>query len=96
MPQGESVVSWVHFGDLHLTRDGEQNHRDFLALIDAANRHLAGRVNFAVLPGDNADDGTEAQFQLVRAAIGRLGIPLHILPGITIFTPAASMHSTPC
>jgi 3',5'-cyclic-AMP phosphodiesterase len=81
MPQAESVVSWVHFGDLHLTRDGEQNHRDFLALIDAANRHLAGRVNFAVLPGDNADDGTEAQFHLMRAAIERLAIPLHVLPG---------------
>jgi 3',5'-cyclic-AMP phosphodiesterase len=81
MPQAESVMSWVHFGDLHLTREGEQNHRDFLALIDAANRHLAGRVNFAVLPGDNADDGTEAQFHLVCAAIERLAIPLHILPG---------------
>lgn len=31
----------------------------------AVNAHLAGRVSFAVLPGDNADDGSEAQFRMV-------------------------------
>jgi hypothetical protein len=81
MQQAESVLSWVHFGDLHIKREGEQNHRDFQALIDIANRHLAGRVTFALLPGDNADDGAEAQFRVVRTAIDRLAIPLHILPG---------------
>jgi 3',5'-cyclic-AMP phosphodiesterase len=81
MPDSDKVLCWVHFGDLHITQAGEQNHRDFLALIDKANRYFARRVSFAVLPGDNADDGAEAQFRLVRDAIEKLSIPLHILPG---------------
>src|ERR1700749_4812987 len=81
MSRTGSVLSWVHFGDRHITRESEQNYRDFQALIDVANRHLCGGVSFAVLPGDNADNGTEAQFQLVRAAVDRLAIPLHVLPG---------------
>ncbi len=81
MTAHDTILSWVHFGDLHITEAGEQNHRDFAALIEAANRHLAGRVDFAVLPGDNADEGSEAQFRLVRATIDQLAIPVHILPG---------------
>jgi 3',5'-cyclic-AMP phosphodiesterase len=81
MADTDTVLSWVHFGDLHITRAGEQNYRDFLALIDKANHQLGARVSFALLPGDNADDGAEAQFRLVRDAIANLSIPLHILPG---------------
>jgi hypothetical protein len=81
MPDSDKVLSSVHFGDLHMTQAGEQNHRDFLALIDKANRYFAERVSFAVLPGDNADDGAAAQFRLARDAIAKLSIPLHILPG---------------
>ncbi len=77
----DALLSWLHFGDLHITRAGEQNHADLVALIDVANQHLAGRISFAILPGDNADDGTEAQFRLVRDAIEKLSIPLRILPG---------------
>jgi hypothetical protein len=55
------ILSWVHLGDLHLTAECEQNYHDF-AIIAEANAHLADkdRVNFAVLPGDNADNGCEA------------------------------------
>jgi Icc protein len=81
------VVSWGHFGDLHITGESEQNYQDFLALIEQVNGNLAGGVDFAVLPGDNADDGTEQQFRLVkrevdrRRAVDRLRMPLHMLPG---------------
>jgi 3',5'-cyclic-AMP phosphodiesterase len=34
-----------------------------------------------VLPGDNAEDGTEEQFALVARTIDRLEIPLEIIPG---------------
>jgi Icc protein len=87
MPPTDSMLSWVHFGDLHMTRVGEPNHRDFLRLIDDANRFLAGAVDFAVLPGDNADDGTAAEYRIVREAIDRLRIPLRILPGDHDFKP---------
>ena len=62
------VLSWVHFGDLHITEADEQNYRDFLALIEDANNHLADGVSFAVLPGDNADDGTEGQPSSARSS----------------------------
>jgi hypothetical protein len=77
----QGFVSWVHFGDLHITGENEQNYKDFLALIEQVNTDLAGQIDFAVLPGDNADDGCEEQFRLVKHAIDRLRTPLHILPG---------------
>jgi Icc protein len=76
-----NVLSWVHFGDLHVTRADEQNYQDFLMLIAHANANLASAVDFAVLPGDNAEDGTEEQFLLVKQAVERLTIPLEIIPG---------------
>jgi predicted phosphodiesterase len=81
MADTDTVLSWVHFGDLHIRHVEVQNYLDFLALIDKANRQLGARVNFALLPGDNADHGAETQFRLVRDAITNLSIPLHILPG---------------
>jgi hypothetical protein len=77
------VLSWVHLGDLHITDAQEQNYQDFRALIDEVNEHLTGEngVHFAFLPGDNADNGTEAQFQLVRRTLEGLHLPVHILPG---------------
>lgn len=88
-PDESGVLSWVHFGDLHVTREGEENFRDFRALVADANTHLLGGgnphagagVNFAVLPGDNADDGTAEQFRLVRGVLDDLGLPVHVLPG---------------
>lgn len=77
---GDSLT-WVHFGDLHLTEANEPNHRDLVRLIDEANAHLAGAVDFCFLPGDNADNGAPQQYQLLRSAIDRLRIPLHVIPG---------------
>jgi hypothetical protein len=38
-------------------------------------------VNFAVLPGENADNGCEAQYRLLRGALNGLRLPIHALPG---------------
>lgn len=86
-PKWESAVNtrqsltWIHFGDLHMTEAGEENHRDFLSLIDEVNTHLAEQVDFCVLPGDNANNGTVAQYQLIRRALDALRCPIHIIPG---------------
>jgi 3',5'-cyclic-AMP phosphodiesterase len=74
-------LSFVHFGDLHITDAEGDNHRDFQALVEQVNTHMRDAIAFAVLPGDNADDGTPAQFALVRRALERLAVPVHILPG---------------
>jgi Icc protein len=75
------ILSWLHFGDLHITEQHEENYRDFLALIDHANAHVVGAFNFAVLPGDNAEKGTEEQYRLVRRAVDKLDIPLFVISG---------------
>jgi 3',5'-cyclic-AMP phosphodiesterase len=73
------ILSWVHFGDLHITTETAKNYGDFLALISDANRHLKGGIAFAVLPGDNAENGTEEQYWLVRDAVNGLEIPLFVI-----------------
>ena len=77
------ATSWVHFGDLHLTDERAQNYQDLLALVAQANAHLSGPcgVDFAFLPGDNADNGTEAQYRLLRRALDGLRLPVHTIPG---------------
>ena len=76
-----NTLSWVHFGDLHIHEAYEENHLDFLELIEDVNDHLIGKIDFAFLPGDNADDGLEAQYQLVRGALDRLKLPVHSITG---------------
>ncbi len=81
MDERKGTVSWMHFGDLHLRERDDENFLDFLELIDEANENLAGHIDFAFLPGDNADDGTDAQYGLVREGLKRLKLPVHILTG---------------
>jgi Icc protein len=87
MPGRTDILSWLHIGDLHITSAGEENHRDLLRIVDLMQGLAWGSLDFAVLPGDNADDGTPAQFALVRDAVAGLTLPLHILPGDHDFKP---------
>ncbi len=87
MPDGDDVLSWLHIGDLHITNETEQNYLDLKRIVDLAKGLPTGSVDFAVLPGDNADDGTPEQFRLVRDAVAPLRMPLHILPGDHDFKP---------
>jgi Icc protein len=75
------IVSWLHFGDLHVAGRDEQNYMDFLTLITESNRHLTSGVDFALLPGDNADDGEEGEYELVQQAVTRCLLPVHAIPG---------------
>lgn len=75
------TLSWVQFGDLHIRNRTDENYQDFLSLIAEVNEHVAGEVDFAFLPGDNADDGTEEQYELVSEALTGLRIPVHIITG---------------
>jgi Icc protein len=79
--QQSGVVSWVHFGDLHITTAEERNYRDFEQLISEVNLHLFHDIDFCYLPGDNADHGTEEEYRLIRMAIDRLQIPIYIAAG---------------
>jgi hypothetical protein len=72
---------YAHLGDLHLTTETEENYRDLLAIVDVIARDFAGSLDFVYLPGDNADNGTRAQYALVRRAIERLPLPVHVITG---------------
>ena len=87
MPDQTDILSWLHIGDLHITRAGQENHRDLLRIVDLTQELALHSLDFAVLPGDNADDATPEQFQIVRDAVERLPLPLHILPGDHDFKP---------
>jgi 3',5'-cyclic-AMP phosphodiesterase len=75
------VVSWVHFGDLHITTSDQQNYADFKTIIYNTNHYLKNGVNFALLPGDNANDHTESQYKLIKQATDQLQVPLYAIPG---------------
>jgi 3',5'-cyclic-AMP phosphodiesterase len=75
------IVSWVHFGDLHMTIRQEQNYRDFVSLIAELNRVMADSLNFAYLPGDNADHGGIDEYELVRQGLDQLNLPWFAIVG---------------
>ena len=78
--RGEPLV-WMHIGDLHLTDAALPNHLALRDIILQANAHLVGQIDFVVLPGDNADDGTAEQYEMLRSELDRLELPVHIIPG---------------
>jgi hypothetical protein len=75
------VVSWVHIGDLHITTETEQNYSDFQTLVQQANQFLKDSGDFAYLPGDNANEGSEPEYQLIKKVTDQLQIPLLVVPG---------------
>jgi 3',5'-cyclic-AMP phosphodiesterase len=77
---GDSLT-WVHVGDLHITDQDQSNYRDFLSIIDEISTHLADDIDFCLLPGDNADDGSAEQYALIRSGLERLKVPIHAIPG---------------
>ena len=81
VPDSDTILSWLHVGDLHLVDADMQNHRDLRRIVALARGLPSGSLDFAVLPGDNADDGTPGQFELVREAVATLRLPLHVLSG---------------
>lgn len=74
-------LTWAHVGDLHITAAHEPNYHDFQSIVASMNTHLVGQVDFCVLPGDNADDGSAEQYDLIHRALERLMIPVHVVPG---------------
>jgi Icc protein len=81
------LLRFIQIGDLHITGAGLQNHSDLRRIVDEVNHNAAGKVDFAYLPGDNADDGTPEQFRVVHDELSRLVPPWHAIPGDHDFKP---------
>jgi len=75
----DGIVSWVHIGDLHIQTADMQNYKDLQTILGEINQDFAGGVNFAMLPGDNANEGSDAEYQLIGQAIkaAALKIPFY-------------------
>lgn len=74
-PDAAGVTSWVHLGDLHMTRRGAQNDIDLQAMVAKINRVFADAISFVFLPGDVADDGSRAAYEVARHSLDQLNIP---------------------
>ncbi|GJE61369.1 metallophosphoesterase family protein [Methylobacterium trifolii] len=79
MSARDDILAFAHIGDLHLTVADGDNARDFLAIADQIGE--AEGLDFVFLPGDNADNGTPAQYALVRQGLDRLRLPVHVITG---------------
>ena len=75
LPDAAGIISWAHIGDLHMTKAGEQNHLDLLAVVDEINGAFAGSISFVYLPGDVADHGSADEYTVVREALDSLHAP---------------------
>ncbi len=80
-PDAAGVVSWVHLGDLHMTRAGEQNHLELAEIVNEVNQSFAEAVSFVFLPGDVADDGSRSAYAVVRGELDRLKLPWSAIIG---------------
>jgi 3',5'-cyclic-AMP phosphodiesterase len=74
-PDAAGVVSWIHYGDLHMQLAGDQNYEDLVELVQKVNATFADAISFVMLPGDNANEGSKAQYEVVRSALDRLKAP---------------------
>lgn len=79
MAASDDILAFAHIGDLHITDADADNARDFRAIVDQLN--AVDGLDFVYLPGDNADNGTPAQYALVRAELDRLRRPVHVITG---------------
>ncbi|MBB5345092.1 metallophosphoesterase family protein [Tunturibacter empetritectus] len=75
LPDAAGVLSWIHIGDLHMTKAGEQNHLDLVSIVEEINRAFTGSLAFVYIPGDVADDGSVTEYRVVREALDRLQVP---------------------
>ncbi len=76
MSPPDKILSWLHIGDLHVTDSAGENLADLRLIVALANELADEALDFALLPGDNADDGEPDQFALVREAVAPLRLPL--------------------
>jgi len=84
------MLSWVHFGDLHVTHeDNFESAETLRALVDILNLHVADTVDFAYLPGDNANNGTGEQYGYIIDALNALRARWHAIPGDHDFEPGS-------
>ncbi len=74
------LLVYAHIGDLHIVDREQPNYEDLLAIVSDVDT-LCDVIDFIYLPGDNADNGTDAQYALVAEALKPLRVPVHVITG---------------
>ena len=87
LEKNEAPLRFLQIGDLHIANSGQRNHLDLRRIVEEVNANTAGKIDFVYLPGDNADDGTPAQFRIVRSELSCLAAPWNAIPGDHDFKP---------
>jgi 3',5'-cyclic-AMP phosphodiesterase len=77
----DRILAFVHIGDLHLTDAKQRNFLDLLAIVAQIEIECARVIDFVALPGDNADNGLQAQYALAATALKMLSVPVYAIPG---------------
>lgn len=72
---------FAHIGDLHITKAKDQNYIDFLSIISQIETECYSKIDFVILPRDNADQGQVDQYKLVETALKMLSIPVYLIAG---------------
>lgn len=76
------MLTWIHVGDLHASdEDGYESLSHLSAVVDDINARMRHGVDFAFLPGDNANHATAEQYARIRAVLEGMPLPLHAIPG---------------
>lgn len=86
-----SLVRWLHVGDLHASaEDGWQSVDLFSRIVDEIATHVPdGALDFAFLPGDNANHGEPEQYRRIAEHLRRLPLPCYAIPGDHDFEPGS-------
>ncbi|WP_369928954.1 metallophosphoesterase [Xanthomonas sp. NCPPB 2632] len=76
------MLTWIHVGDLHASdEDGYESLSHLSAVVDDVNVRMKHGVDFAFLPGDNANHATAEQYARIREVLEGMPLPLHAIPG---------------
>lgn len=72
----------AQLSDSHIGADweGADPRRSLAAVVDAV-LSLRPRPDAVLVSGDLAEHGSDAEYEVARELLGRLGAPLHVLPG---------------
>jgi Icc protein len=72
----------IQLSDLHVggNEDGKDPIPRLEAVIEAV-RSLPNAPDAVLVSGDLTDDGAEEEYRVAREMLGRLGVPVHVLPG---------------
>jgi 3',5'-cyclic AMP phosphodiesterase CpdA len=81
--ESRGVFAFAHIGDPHLERPDDPGAADLRAILrEVDGLHRNGLLDFAYLPGDLAEDGLAAQYEVLETALAaHPDLPVRLIAG---------------